>query len=404
MNRPVTIKIVRDGMLVATSMSTKWAVSMDSLSPNTSTFELVVEQRKAQIGDTIIVEQMGDPYGFHYIQPKLVVNGGNLTYNNVVIPFYIGKITAYDLLTVTAKDLITALHDQKVVERTWEGSHPSEYLQWLMTNYISVLGNRITAPTYMVSTKEPVTTNSKAWKRVIQQASSKNMTDIMSDIQKYYQTIATCAGYTVESSTRKISFHIVYHNILNDLYSTNTVNPIVLDLDNKKKYPEESIDIFVQPVAVTGTNCVNLIQNGKPETIDKSSPIHVYMENSGALTLTPNVANLRMPLKIETVVFEPHEDPKHVWTPEEYKNMASPSMSKDSYAHTVKFDCVLDNFTKIPQAYSTIGQPVRVFHKQMKLDSYITGWSMSSTSEVISITCGNIRTNLPLYIRYATNK
>lgn len=398
-SRPVTIKIVRDGMIVDTALSTEWEIVMDSLSPDNSTFTLSVEQRKAQVGDTIIVEQMGDPFGLHYVRSNLVLR--NATYHDVTIPFYIGIVIAYDLLTFTAKDIVSAIHDQKVVERSWTCANPSQYLLDVFQRYVQGVGNELTTPNYVFDLKEPTPTNDQSWKRIIQQATSRDMNDLMHDIQKYYQTIGTCAGYTYNETTRKITFYMVYHNILNDLYSTNMVNTLTLDLDNKRKYPEESIDIFIQPVAVTGTNMVNLIQNGKPETIDKSTPVKVYMENSGTLTRTPNRANLRLPLKIETVVFEPHEDPKHVWTDAEYKSMASPSMSKDSYAHTVSFDRVLEPFVKTPQEYTTIGTPVRIYHKQTKLDSYITGWKMNSKSEAISITCGNIRTNLPLYIKYA---
>lgn len=405
MARPVTIKIVRNGVIVDTALSTDWDVNMDSLSPENSTFTLAIEARKTQVGDIIICEQMGDPYGMHYTEDHLVLLGNTKTYDNIVIPFYIGLIVGYDLLTITAKDLVTGLCDQKVVERSWNGNHPSEYLINVFRQYIISTGNDI-SPTggFVTEMKETWVSGNTSWKRTIQQVTAKDMNELRHDIQKYYQTIISCGGYTFDETTRKITFYLIFHNILNDIYSTSTVDPRTIDLDNKAKYPEESIDIFVQPVAVTGTNCVNLIQNGKPEAISKAAPVKVYMENSGTMTRTPNVNNLRKPLKIDTVVYEPHEDPKHVWTDAEYISMASPSMSKDSYAHTVKFDRILEPYVKTPRDLTTIGRPVRIYHQRQKLDSYITGWKMNAKSDTISIMCGNIRTNLPLYIKYAANK
>ena len=127
MGKPVTIKIVRDGLIVDTAMSTDWNISMDRLSPEDSTFTLDLDKHDILEGDQVIVEQMGDPYGFHYIKPQLITESG-IVFNNVVTPLYIGVVSSYDLVSIVTRDMVYYYHNQKVVERSWQGNHPSEYL------------------------------------------------------------------------------------------------------------------------------------------------------------------------------------------------------------------------------------------------------------------------------------
>lgn len=398
MGKPVTIKVVRDGLIVDTALSTEWNISMDRLSPEDSTFTLDLTKHDILEGDQLIVEQMGDPHGFHYIKPQLITED-NKTFPNVVVPLYMGVVTSYDLVSVVTRDMVYYYHDQKAVERSWQGNHPSEYLLELFNQFIVSAGNQIVAPNFIVQTKEAIVSGNKDFKRLIQQVSSISMNDMLFTMLKYYQVICTAAGYQVNKTTRKISFHMIYHNILNDIWTNNEVKPKMIDLGNAKKVAEGSININVQQSYVSGTNCTNLVLQTDVNNIQRNAPQKWYMQNDGVVTKTPNVSLLTMPLIINTVVYEPPQQGEPAYTDDDYKAFASSAMSIDTYAHGILFDYLLDSDMEIPEWVLTLGQPVNIAYKGKRYNSFISGWSMNSSVDTVSLTCGNIRTNLALYMR-----
>lgn len=398
MGNPVTIKIVRDGLIVDTAMSTDWNISMDRLSPEDSTFTLDLEKHDILEGDQVIVEQMGDPYGFHYIKPQLITESGSI-FNNVVTPLYIGVVSSYDLVSIVTRDMVYYYHNQKVVERSWQGNHPSEYLLEVFNQFIVSSGNQITKPNFIIQSKEAIVSGNKDFKRLIQRASATDMNKLLFTMLKYYQVICTAAGYQVNKTTRKISFHLIYHNILNDLWTNDEVKSKNIDMNNAKKVVDSSVKINIQQSIVSGTNCTNLILQTDTNNIQRNPPQKWYMQNDGLVTKTPDISKLSKPLIIDTVVYDPPQQGDPAYTDDDYRSFAAANMSKDTYAHNITFDYILDHTAAIPEWILKLGQPVNIMYNGKHYSSFISGWEMDSTNNVIKIVCGNIRTNLALYMR-----
>lgn len=394
-NKPVTLKIVdrTTAKIKETAFSMEWSVVNDTLSTDTSTFVLDTLNMKIEVGDFLIAEEMGNSSGYHRENVSLNIWDGQYIIDGLNSPLYIGIIQSYDLNQVNATDS-RGICDNKVVDRTFNGTHPSQYLFETFKNYIRIPGNKLDEPLIVMNTKETIISGNTGWKRTIQNAKSDNMLDIMRNMQTYYQTILTCIGY--KSNTKgEVSFYYIWHNILNDLESTNTLQSILIDLSNSSKYVKDTIDIYVKPSVVSGVNCTILVQSGSGASTAK----HVrYMQDDGTITSTLS-SKVRQPLTIETLVYDDNDVPWNNLTDALVNTAVSPSMSKDTYAHEITFDYIIPTEGKIDRHLLREGQPVKVRYKSKEYNSYISSWKTDSKSGYIRIKCGNIRTNLPLYTR-----
>ena len=394
-NRPVTLKIVdrTTAKIKETAFSMNWSVVDDTLSPDTSTFVIDTLNMKIEIGDFLIAEEMGNISGYHRSNVTIKLWDDLYTTSGLIQPLYIGIVTSYDLTQVNTTDS-RGICDNKVVDRTFNGTHPSQYLFETFKNYIRLPGNKLDEPLIVMNTKEAIISGNTGWKRPIQNAESKNMLDLMRNIQNYYQTILTCIGYKSDDKG-VISFYYLWHNILNDLESSNTLKSLTIDLGNNSKFVQDTIDIFVKPSVVSGTNCTILVQSGS----NASTAKHVrYMQDDG--TITSSLSDkVRQPLTIDTVVYDDNDTPWGRLTNDLINAAVSPSMSKDTYAHEITFDYIIPKEGKIDRRFIREGQPVNIKYKFKTYESYISSWRTSSKTGVITIKCGDIRTNLPLYTR-----
>lgn len=394
-NKPVTLKIVdrTTAKIKETAFSMEWSVVNDTLSTDTSTFVLDTLNMKIEVGDFLIAEEMGNSSGYHRENVSLNIWDGQYIIDGLISPLYIGIIQSYDLNQVNATDS-RGICDNKVVDRTFNGTHPSQYLFETFKNYIRLPGNKLDEPLIIMNTKETIISGNTGWKRPIQKAKSDNMLDIMRNMQTYYQTILTCIGY--KSNTKgKVSFYYIWHNILNDLESTNTLKSMLIDLSNSSKYVKDTIDIYVKPSVVSGVNCTILVQPGSGASTAKYVR---YMQDDGTITSTLS-SKVRQPLTIETLVYDDNDVPWNNLTDALVNTAVSPSMSKDTYAHEITFDYIIPTEGKIDRRLLREGQPVKVRYMFKEYDSYISSWKTDSKSGYIRIKCGNIRTNLPLYTR-----
>lgn len=394
-NKPVTLKIVdrTTAKIKETAFSMEWSVVNDTLSTDTSTFVLDTLNMKIEVGDFLIAEEMGNSSGYHRENVSLNIWDGQYIIDGLIAPLYIGIIQSYDLNQVNATDS-RGICDNKVVDRTFNGTHPSQYLFETFKNYVRLPGNKLDEPLIIMNTKETIISGNTGWKRPIQNAKSDNMLDVMRNMQTYYQTILTCIGY--KSNTKgEVSFYYIWHNILNDLESTNTLKSMLIDLSNSSKYVKDTIDIYVKPSVVSGVNCTILVQPGSSSSTAKYIR---YMQDDGTITSTLS-SKVRQPLTIETLVYDDNDVPWNNLTDALVNTAVSPSMSKDTYAHEITFDYIIPTEGKIDRRLLREGQPVKVRYKFKEYDSYISSWKTDSKSGYIRIKCGNIRTNLPLYTR-----
>lgn len=394
-NKPVTLKIVdrTTAKIKETAFSMEWSVVNDTLSTDTSTFVLDTLNMKIEVGDFLIAEEMGNSSGYHRENVSLNIWDGQYIIDGLIAPLYIGIVQSYDLNQINATDS-RGICDNKVVDRTFNGTHPSQYLFETFKNYVRLPGNKLDEPLIIMNTKETIISGNTGWKRPIQNATSDNMLDVMRNMQTYYQTILTCIGY--KSNTKgEVSFYYIWHNILNDLESTNTLKSIKIDLSNSSKYVKDTIDIYVKPSVVSGVNCTILVQPGSGASTAKYVR---YMQDDGTITSTLS-SKVRQPLTIETLVYDDNDVPWNNLTDALVNTAVGPSMSKDTYAHEITFDYIIPNEGKIDIHLIREGQPVKVRYMSKEYDSYISSWTTDSKSGYIRIKCGNIRTNLPLYTR-----
>lgn len=394
-NKPVTLKIVdrTTAKIKETAFSMEWSVVNDTLSTDTSTFVLDTLNMKIEVGDFLIAEEMGNSSGYHRENVSLNIWDGQYIIDGLISPLYIGIVQSYDLNQVNATDS-RGICDNKVVDRTFNGTHPSQYLFETFKNYVRLPGNKLDEPLIIMNTKETIISGNTGWKRPIQNATSDNMLDVMRNMQTYYQTILTCIGY--KSNTKgEVSFYYIWHNILNDLESTNTLQSMLIDLSNSSKYVKDTIDIYVKPSVVSGVNCTILVQPGSGASTAKYVR---YMMDDGTITSTLS-SKVRQPLTIETLVYDDNDVPWNNLTDALVNTAVSPSMSKDTYAHEITFDYIIPTEGKIDRRLLREGQPVKVRYMFKEYDSYISSWTTDSKSGYIRIKCGNIRTNLPLYTR-----
>lgn len=394
-NKPVTLKIVdrTTAKIKETAFSMEWSVVNDTLSTDTSTFVLDTLNMKIEVGDFLIAEEMGNSSGYHRENVSLNIWDGQYIIDGLISPLYIGIVQSYDLNQVNTTDS-RGICDNKVVDRTFNGTHPSQYLFETFKNYVRLPGNKLDEPLIIMSTKETIISGNTGWKRPIQNATSDNMLDVMRNMQTYYQTILTCIGY--KSNTKgEVSFYYIWHNILNDLESTNTLQSMLIDLSNSSKYVKDTIDIYVKPSVVSGVNCTILVQPGSGASTAKYVR---YMQDDGTITSTLS-SKVRQPLTIETLVYDDNDVPWNNLTDALVNTAVSPSMSKDTYAHEITFDYIIPTEGKIDRRLIREGQPVKVRYMFKEYDSYISSWTTDSKSGYIRIKCGNIRTNLPLYTR-----
>lgn len=394
-NKPVTLKIVdrTTAKIKETAFSMEWSVVNDTLSTDTSTFVLDTLNMKIEVGDFLIAEEMGNSSGYHRENVSLNIWDGQYIIDGLISPLYIGIVQSYDLNQVNTTDS-RGICDNKVVDRTFNGTHPSQYLFETFRNYVRLPGNKLDEPLIIMNTKETIISGNTGWKRPIQNATSDNMLDIMRNMQTYYQTILTCIGYK-SNSNGEVSFYYIWHNILNDLESTNTLQSMLIDLSNSSKYVKDTIDIYVKPSVVSGVNCTILVQPGSGASTAKYVR---YMQDDGTITSTLS-SKVRQPLTIETLVYDDNDVPWNNLTDALVNTAVSPSMSKDTYAHEITFDYIIPTEGKIDRRLLREGQPVKVRYMFKEYDSYISSWTIDSKSGYIRIKCGNIRTNLPLYTR-----
>lgn len=394
-NKPVTLKIVdrTTAKIKETAFSMKWSVVNDTLSTDTSTFVLDTLNMKIEVGDFLIAEEMGNSSGYHRENVSLNIWDGQYIIDGLISPLYIGIVQSYDLNQINATDS-RGICDNKVVDRTFNGTHPSQYLFETFKNYVRLPGNKLDEPLIIMNTKETIISGNTGWKRPIQNATSDNMLDVMRNMQTYYQTILTCIGYK-SNSNGEVSFYYIWHNILNDLESTNTLQSMFIDLSNSSRYVKDTIDIYVKPSVVSGVNCTILVQPGSGASTAKYVR---YMQNDGTITSTLS-SKVRQPLTIETLVYDDNDVPWNNLTDALVNTAVGPSMSKDTYAHEITFDYIIPNEGKIDRRLIREGQPVKVRYMSKEYDSYISSWTTDSKSGYIRIKCGNIRTNLPLYTR-----
>lgn len=400
MGTPVTIKIQRDRKIIKTTLATDYNISVDSMSSTTSTFTVDALDLDIKPFDYIIVELMGDPYGIHRTEANFITNDTGTTKTNVTVPLYFGRVISYELTTITAMDAVSAICDQKVVERSFKGANPSVYLYNVYRDFGSSINGPIPDQLYWnFGVREPAT--GSTWTRTIQDADSVNLTDLIRNMQQYYQHTLTYGGFTVLPSGY-LCHNFMFHNLLNDIYSNDKFTRMTIDLNNSRKYKPSSINIYVRPNVNSGVNVVKLIEKNKPTQYLNNTPTTVYMNDDG--TFLVNNANpskfTQYPI-IETVVYEPHEDPKHVWANDEYISMAKQVTSIDKYAHTVDFEINLNELDngRLDKRYTTLGMPITTIYKGQKLDSYISAYSFDSSDDTLHITCGNVRSDLPTYLK-----
>lgn len=410
MGKPVTIKVIRNGKIVDTAMSSSWSISMDALAPEDSTFTVDVSQHDIKEEDLIIVEQMGDPYGFHYVEEQALTADGKHILHNVTIPLYCGIVTSWDLLTITARDLVTYIHNAKVLEASATADCPGSYLSQTVTYYIQHKAEMLSWLERWV--KEAGSSSAKAFTRTLGQYASTNMNELMYTILKYYQCICTFAGYTVDSSN-KVRPLMVYHQIENDIYSNDLLKSKMIDMNNAKKVATSTININIQPSVVSGTNVVNLVRNNKntaPPALGATGTNGInlkkyYMQSDGKVVLEANVDLTKVvrPFVTDTVLYEPKEN-NGTYTDAELLAFASASMSKDTYAHNISFDYILKRDYPVPRYILNLGQPVTLRYEGKKYASYITGYTITSEQDVVSVTCGNIRTGLNLFMKHVGSR
>ncbi len=394
-NKPVTLKIVdrTTAKIKETAFSMAWSVVNDTLSTDTSTFVLDTLNMKIEVGDFLVAEEMGNSSGYHRENVSLNIWDGQYIIDGLISPLYIGIVQSYDLNQINATDS-RGICDNKVVDRTFNGTHPSQYLFETFKNYVRLPGNKLDEPLIIMNTKETIISGNTGWKRPIQNAKSDNMLDVMRNMQTYYQTILTCIGY--KSNTKgEVSFYYIWHNILNDLESTNTLQSMFIDLSNSSRYVKDTIDIYVKPSVVSGVNCTILVQPGSGASTAKYVR---YMQEDGTITSMLS-SKVRQPLTIETLVYDDNDVPWNKLTDALINTAVSPSMSKDTYAHEITFDYIIPTEGKIDRRLLREGQPIKVRYKSKEYNSYISSWKTDSKSGYIRIKCGNIRTNLPLYTR-----
>lgn len=403
MGIPVTIKVHSEGKIKEILIATDYEITMDTMSTATSTFQVDTLKYEVKPMDFIIVEMMGDPYGWHRTEPNYIMADSSKSTTDITVPFYFGRVVSTDLTTITAMDAVGAICDQKVVERSYKGANPSQYLYDVYTQFVANLQNAAGSPSdpyWSFATKE----SGGSWTRTIQDAASVNYLDLMRNIQQYYQHTLTYGGFTttVDSTGNiRIKHHMAFHNILNDLYSNDKYFRLTLDLNNAAKYDTDNVQMYIRPNTNSGVNVVTLVQKNKPTQYLNTGPKVVYFNDDGTFTVdNPKPGQFNNYPIVDMVVFEPHEDPNHVWTNDEYIGMAKQVTSIDRYSHTVDFDIVLNNpENQLDKRYTTLGYPILIKYRGQELESYISAYSYDSTKNTLHITAGNIRSDLPQYAK-----
>lgn len=390
---PVTIKVVDmlTGKIKETLVANEWEIDMDTIATTNSTFTLDTFSIATSIGDFIIVEQMGDPHLFHW-ETECFLDGGSTHVTGVIVPLYIGVIMSYEEYKLTAYDLRRFAYDTKGAEMSFTGANAGDYLiDGVFTKFFRLAGKQIN---YCMDFYTVEDYKATGWTRTISSPEVKNCLDILNNIQTTYSTIVQALGYRISNGA--IRFMGGAGSIATDPYTQiGTGNGkreyITIDLSNHDKYPADKVDVYVRDAVVSGVNTVAVI-----DKTNVNNQSIWYMQDDGNVKKDgqANMTLVHKPLVID-VAFADIPDGK-TWAnlvDADFLKVVNPLVSKDRYAHQITFTYNLPQ-GKADRRLFTIGQPVHIKYKNKKYDSYITGFKMGSEEDTVTISCGNIRSDL----------
>lgn len=376
------------GKIKDVSMSTDWEVKEDLLSSAASTFALStpIPDTGITAGDFVIAKVEGEPFGKTRDVKVLEYEYGDEDDGvlDATAAFYYGVVDSYANQSLTTKMLMEVANvDTVLYSNNLAESDPGMYLWRRFAN--DVIGSPelyVTHVTQAATPQEEVLYN---WSFVLDQPQKENLLSLFISFFQQTQTFLRTEGYILMGTGDTINFIVAPRRLV----SSSDYPSLVVIMDNSDDIVNPSV--FVKPVNSTVPNSIRIF--GPVPSDGGDAPTEDwYLKADGSVS--NKASDMPKTLAAKTAIFfDPSKESKEAGsTPATAKDIARQNLTPQYYQHEISFDVNI-GYRDIDRLM-VVGTKVRLIYKGTIYDSIITAYDVKSSSNYVTISCGNIRTTL----------
>lgn len=323
-------------------------LQMDALSNATSTF-VIDDNGSSQLGDYIAIK---------------IANTNTL--------LYYGQLTAVDVAQDSDTNTLTACYiwnifNGEIIVRSYSGTNYELHIVSMLKKYFSSnTGTIISGLTSSTSTAFAVT-NSEG-------VSTSNLIDYLIRGFKLHNVVLGVNGLT-KGIANGVPFY--YPNL--DVHQvTDTWN------FKNNKYDFDGWSVSDSRLLRGYNNELWIVDKASTSMESPTVLTRYWLQTDGTVTSTLN-SNVIQPTQVHVYLYD-----KTATDNPTYANIAQTELSGNSYSHSIQFSMPMKN-NFLPLNKVKLGLQSNIYYNQKIYKSVLSGYSLSSDSDAITLTFGNLR-------------